>query len=108
MRDARRFGLPQDQIDALARSLAAGAEDDCAVWPENAEAVRAFLAVDSQWRVTAVGGGLAPARPYFVGLDYAAARAGIAAAGIAITPELWAGLRVMEGEALKALNGTDG
>lgn len=43
----------------------------------------------------------------FLGLDYAGARIGIEAAGIAITPELWAGLRIMERAAARALNGLE-
>ncbi|UPJ65228.1 DUF1799 domain-containing protein [Bradyrhizobium sp. 191] len=83
------------------------------IWPENVAVVRAFLAVCSQWRVTPVSGGgmmtpagnvIAPTVPLYIGLDYAAARAGLDAELIEVTPTLWQGLRVMEGEACKALN----
>lgn len=74
------------------------------VWAENAAIVAAFLAVSSQWRTAAIGGGLAPGRLCYLGLDYAAALAGLAAAGVTVTPELWAGVRLMEAEAARALN----
>lgn len=83
------------------------------IWPENVAVVRAFLAVCSQWRVTPVSSGgmmtpagcvIAPTVPLYIGLDYAAARAGLEAELIKVTPSLWQGLRVMEGEACKALN----
>lgn len=60
---------------------------------------RAFLAVSTQWRAV---GGLGPAR--FIGLDYAAARTGLDAEGIEVTPALWADLRLIELGALEALN----
>jgi hypothetical protein len=84
--------------------LASGQDEG--VWPEHAAIVTAFLACATQWRVTAVGGGFAPARLLWIGLDYASARAGMEAAGIAITPKLWSGVRLMEAEARDALNGT--
>lgn len=83
------------------------------VWPENVAIVRAFLAVCSQWRVTPVSSGgmmtpagnvIAPTVPLFIGLDYAAVRTGLDAELIEVTPTLWQGLRVMEGEACQALN----
>lgn len=84
------------------------------IWPENVAVVRAFLAVCSQWRVTPVSGGgmmtpagsvIAPTVPLYIGFDYAAVRAGLDAEMIEVTPSLWQGLRVMEGEVCKALNG---
>lgn len=69
------------------------------MWPENWEAAQAFLAVTTQWRAAAGFGGLV-----YLGLDYAGARAGMEAAGFTVTPELWRSVRVMEIEALEALN----
>lgn len=40
----------------------------------------------------------------WIGLDYAGVRAGLRAEGIAITRELWTGLRFMEAAAAAALN----
>jgi hypothetical protein len=74
------------------------------VWPHNVAAVTAFLAVSTQWR-TALTAGEHGLRTIFVGLDYAAARAGLDGLGIAVTPELWARLVVIERAARDALNG---
>ncbi|MGZ9811288.1 DUF1799 domain-containing protein [Pseudoroseicyclus sp. H15] len=95
--DAVEMGLE------LPPELAAMAEDEEeageGVWPENAEAVSAFLRVCNQWRVTeGMGGRL------WIGLDYAAARDGLDAAAIAVTPDLWAALQLVEAGATRALN----
>ena len=103
VRDARRFRASEEVLANLRGSVVA-TNAPFAVWPENVPALNAFLAVDSQWRVVPIGGGLAPTRPLFLGLDYAAVRVGLEAAGITITPALWADLRVLEDEARKALN----
>jgi hypothetical protein len=84
--------------------LAVNQEDG--VWPEHVAIVTAFLACATQWRVVTVGGGFAPSRLLWLGLDYAGARIGMEAAGMAITPSLWSGVRLMEAEARDALNGT--
>lgn len=70
------------------------------VWPENVPALEAFLAVATQWRIAPTGAGFAP-----VGLDYVAVRVGLRAAGIRVTPALWADLRVLEIAARDALLG---
>lgn len=59
-----------------------------ALWAGHEAAARAFLAVATQWRV-APGGGV-------IGLDYAAAAAGLGAEGIAVTPDLWREMRAIE------------
>ncbi len=92
MEDARRFGLDPDAVES---ALEAARDDGDGVWRENEPAVRSFLAVASQWRVSGFG--------RVTGLDYAGVRAGLAMAGIASSPELFAALRVMEAEAIKAL-----
>lgn len=76
-------------------------DQDNGVWPENEDAVRAFLAVAGQWRTgaAAMGGVL------WLGLDYAAVRAGFALARIRMTPELWDQVRLVEVGARDALNG---
>jgi hypothetical protein len=103
------LGLDTQALTDLADTLqvARSAETGDGVWPENWPTVQAFLCVASQWRVVPIGGGLAPALPVYLGLDYTAARAGLELAGIAITPEIWRGLQVMEAEACNALNEAD-
>lgn len=78
-----------------------GEEDG--VFAEHVPIVDAFLAVCSQWR-TAAASTMAGARLVYLGLDYAGARAGLALAGIEATPDLWAGVQIMEAAAVAALN----
>lgn len=91
-------------IDAIREQLTGTSSGIVEVAAENAATVSAFLAAQTQWRTVTVGGGMGPSRVIYLGLDYAAVRVGIEAAGIAITPELWMGLQVMEAEATTALN----
>jgi hypothetical protein len=69
-------------------------EEHFEVWPENWEAVQAFLTVQTQW--AADFGGRS-------GLDYVRVRAGLEMAGVAVTTELFTQLRVIEAGALKTL-----
>lgn len=71
-----------------------------ALWPQHRAAAEAFLAVANQWRVLAAQNG----RQVWLGLDYAAARAGLDLAGIMVAPEVWAQVRLIEAGALEALN----
>lgn len=75
------------------------------MWLDNWNTVRAFLAISTQWSVVSIGGGLAPAQTYWIGLNYGGVEAGLRGAEIASTPQLWAGLRVMEAAAKGTLNG---
>lgn len=59
-------------------------------------AARAFLAVQTQWRVAGQG--------QAVGLDYAGVAAGLAAEGIALEPADWRDLRAIEAGAVAELN----
>lgn len=56
--------------------------------PENWEALNAFLSVGTQWARGGIGD--------VTGLDYTRVRDGLEMAGIAVTPELWQKLRVIE------------
>lgn len=63
-------------------------------------ALRAFLAIATQWRVIApAGGGV-----FYLGLDYQGARAGIELAGMSVTPDLWSDVQLIEQGACSALN----
>ena len=74
------------------------------IWPQNWPIVTAFTTASSQWRVV----GLGEVGLHWIGLDYAGVRAGLDLAGIALTPDEWTGLRVMERAAAEALNGVKG
>ncbi len=97
MVDAARFGIDEESRAALKAGLDDGHEG---VWPQNVAAVQAFLAVQTQWRILAGATGLA-----WLGLDYGAVTAGLAAAGIAVTPALWTELRVIEAGVVARMNG---
>jgi len=89
---------------AAALERPAKARASFGVWPDNWPVAAAFVAVQTQWRtgLVATGRGF---RTAVLGLDYAGALAGLRAAGIEVSPELWAGLQVMERAAAAALNG---
>jgi hypothetical protein len=71
------------------------------VWPENWDTVAAFVAISTQWRALAMPTG----HIRYMGLDYTGARAGLDAAGVEVTPELWTGIRIMEDAGRAAANG---
>lgn len=91
--EAVALGLSPVQVARLRSPPPDGQEG---VWRQNLAAVRAFLAVSSQWRVASGGmGGLA-----IIGLDYTAVRAGLGALRIRVTPDLWTDLQIMEAAAV--------
>jgi hypothetical protein len=65
-------------------------------------AIEAFLEIAGQWRVLPRYG----APPHYLGLDYAAAEAGLRLAGVAVTPALWDEIRLIECGAMAELNGS--
>jgi len=101
--DARRWGLGAEAVEVIRQAVSGGADAGTGVWPQHVAIVTAFLAAASQWRTT-----LAPAgdglKVLWLGLDYAGARAGIEAAGLALDPDIWTGIRIMEAAARDALN----
>jgi hypothetical protein len=91
----RAFGLDLAQVGALAAAGAADepADDGLAVWPDNADAVRLFAAMLTQWRIGHGGP---------IGLDYGvlpvvARHLGLRKRRLQIA---FTGLQVMEAEAL--------
>jgi hypothetical protein len=120
MEDARRSGMDPQSLANLRETLDApsspAADDEFGfegVWPANVAIVEAFLAVSTQFRVTSIGGGgfagmggalIEPVKPLAMGLDYSAVRVCLDALGVAVTPDLWRGLQVMEVAACAALN----
>ena len=104
--DARRFGLTEAEISALATRLGSGVSN-VRVWPQNSGAVDAFLISGSQWRTTIdCENGRLLTR--YIGLDYAGVQVALDARGIEKTPALWAGLVAMEMAARDALNDVRG
>lgn len=60
----------------------------------------AFVAVQTQWRTRVMPTG----RVIYCGLDYAGVAAGLALAGIALTPDQWDELQLVERAAMRELN----
>lgn len=88
--EARAFGIDPE-------TLPRPGHDDDGLWPRHEAALDAFLAIAGQWRVAPSG--------RFLGLDYAAARAGLDLAGIEMTPDLWSEVQEIEAGARTGLNG---
>lgn len=79
---------------------AQSSEETFDVWPENAMAVKAFVACSSQWRTMSAGLG----GSVFMGIDYAAARVALDAHGLVLSGDDFRGFQVMEAEAARILN----
>jgi len=101
--DARRFGATPAQLQNIASHAAFLRPGFSGVWPQNVPAVSAFLAASSQWRTAGLPDG--PGRFVYLGLDYAGAAIAWSARQIAMTPEMFAGVQVMEAAARAQLNG---
>lgn len=80
----RNFGFTDEEL----------AGEDIEVWPCNWKTTLLFDALQTQWR-TGMGGA--------TGLDYAAIPSTAKLAGIKLNQERFAGLRVMEQEALRVM-----
>jgi hypothetical protein len=87
-------------IAALEAAESQETGNEIEVWAENWDIVAAFASVMTQWRVVMPPKG----QPLYLGLDYTAARISLGAARVRVTPELWAGLQVMERAASAAMN----
>lgn len=100
-REWQQMGVPEAQIEAALSKLKAGNGERCTfhVEPENRDTVRLYLGLETQWRIeSAVLAKCVLLRRH--GIDYAAVAPAAAGMGIALTPEIWGGLRIMEREAL--------
>lgn len=93
--DCAFFGIPPE-------TLSASAHPQTGLWPEHVAAVETFLAISGQWRVLPRWG----APPHYLGLDYAAAEAGLRLAGVTVSPARWEEVRLIECGAMAELNGT--
>jgi len=99
--------MGEPAIAALKRKLAPQDGGTEGVWPDNVPIVEAFDAAASQWRTAPIGGGMAPIKVFWLGLDYTAARVGIRLAGLKLDRDIWAGVLVMEATARRILNGVE-
>lgn len=87
----------------MRQDLAAGEdpEEVFDVYGENVVACRLFLAVQTQWRVIGLST-MAAARPLRMGLDYVAVEVAARFCGLAVEPDDFDRLRIMEAEAITA------
>lgn len=94
------LGAPDDVI-AAARASITPVDLDCHVWEENWDTVMFFIEVGTQWRLEMGMAGLA----YF-GLEYRSVESvmNMLQIDLALRPDLFRGLRVMECAALPLLN----
>lgn len=93
--DLRRLGADESVIEARTREAERG--ERLVILPENADAVRAFLAADTQWRLAPSGAPL--------GLDYQGLLAAMTFIGIEPSADLLVRVRVVEAEARDIMAG---
>lgn len=93
---AAALGLPPEMAAMLAASAAASAPAAFEVMPENWDAMRLFLAMETQWRRAGMTG-------VATGLDYAVLPAVAGFHGLTLDADLFARLRILEGAALAAM-----
>lgn len=93
---AAGLGLPPEMAAALAASAAAAAPEAFEVMPENWDAMRLFLAMETQWRRAGMSG-------IATGLDYAVLRPVARLFGLATSADLFDRVRILEGAALLAM-----
>jgi hypothetical protein len=96
--ELRRGGAPEAEI-AAALDVQDGGVRDFEIWPENADAARAFLFCATQWRAVGTMAGVG-----WIGLEYAEVRAFWARQPPADEADSWWALQVMEGEAVRLRN----
>lgn len=73
------------------------------VWDINAKAMKAFLALTTQWRILCVSGGLERGRMMWLGLDYSAVDVVLRRLGFH-GDQVFRDLRVMEEAAIAAFD----
>lgn len=97
--ELRRGGCPEDVISEVV-GVQDGGADDYEIWPENADALRAFLFCETQWNVLV--GGLSGV--HWMGIKYEAAALHFRLHPPADEPDAWEALRMIESEAVRLRN----
>ena len=97
--DALALGVAPEDLPIAAPQAAPATE----VWSEHRPALEAFLAVSGQWRTESVGAH-GVIWVIWLALDATAAQAGLALAGLSVTPATWAQVRIIEAGAREELN----
>lgn len=101
--DLEAMGASPAQIEQARAGLAPRAEPAgaCEVYPENVTAIRLLVALQTQWRFTAVST-WSSSRIVKTGLDYGVLDITARSRGLDVTPEDFARLQVAEVECLAA------
>lgn len=84
-----------------AKAATAAVDEGLGIHPDNVVAVRWFLALQTQWRVTALNT-MERAELRRTGLDYGVAEPTARMSGLTTDPDAFTRLRVLEAEALAA------
>ena len=87
--DFQQWGAPPPEVLAALEQ-----SDEFELWPENAEPLRVFMRLQTQWRY-------GPAGP--TGLDYAGVRVALEWLGVKVSPALFEDVQLMESATLKIL-----
>ena len=85
--------------------LRAALGDEDGLWPEHVPVLEAFILCETQWRVVQVTGADLTTSIRYLGLDYVGCKVALEFAGIAVTPDLWAAIGIVEAAAIAACNG---
>lgn len=97
VRQLREGGAPDEEIAKLTGREGDGG--DFEIWPENADALRAFLFAETQWNVITSFAGA-----HWLGLKYEAVERAFALEPPADAKDAWYALRVLEAEAIRLRN----
>ena len=95
--ELRRGGAPESEIRRLVAQD--GGDEDFQIWPENADALRAFLFASTQWRVVAGMGGVV-----WMGLEQEALERAFRRHPPADLDDAWWAAQVIEAEAVRLRN----
>lgn len=102
-RQLRAGGCPEEEIAKLAGRRAEDDDEDFGIWPENADALRAFLFSETQWNVVGTFGGV-----HWLGLKYEAVERAFKNHPPENEVDAWDALRVLEAEAVRLRNSKNG
>lgn len=89
---------PEDVIESARARFEGSISEDCEVWPENWQSLELFVALGTQWNVSAMG--------HYLGINYPAVDAimNILAVPKKQKPDLFSDLQIMERAALEYIN----
>lgn len=93
----RAGGCPEEEIRRLVAQD--GGDEDFEIWPENADALRAFLFAATQWRFASTMAGLV-----WMGIEHGAIERAFRLYPPADEHDAWLAVQVLEAEAVRGRN----